>query len=38
MSLRPQMQLNVKKGDEIVVCENCARILFIPKREAEATA
>ena len=38
MHLRPQMQLNVKKGDEIVTCENCARILFIPKREAEATA
>lgn len=38
MHLRPQVQLNVKKGDEIVTCENCSRILFIPKREAEATA
>jgi predicted nucleic acid-binding Zn-ribbon protein len=38
MSLRPQMLLNVKKGDEIVLCENCSRILFMPKREAEATA
>ena len=38
MSLRPQVMLNVKKGDEIVTCENCSRILFIPKREAEATA
>lgn len=36
MSLRPQMMLNVKKGDEIVTCENCARILFMPRREAEA--
>ena len=38
MHLRPQVQLNVKKGDEIITCENCARIPFLPKREAEATA
>ncbi|HEV7699635.1 MAG TPA: C4-type zinc ribbon domain-containing protein [Pyrinomonadaceae bacterium] len=38
MELRPQVQLNVKKGDEIILCENCARILYIPGREAEATA
>jgi predicted nucleic acid-binding Zn-ribbon protein len=38
MSLRPQVQLNVKKGDEIITCENCTRILYLPAREAEATA
>jgi len=38
MQLRPQVVLNVKKGDEIIVCENCSRILYLPKREAEATA
>ena len=38
MSLRPQVQLEVKKGNEIITCENCARILYIQKREAEATA
>jgi predicted nucleic acid-binding Zn-ribbon protein len=38
MSLRPQVQLNVKKGDEIITCENCTRILYLPSREAEATA
>jgi len=38
MHLRPQVQLNVKKGDEIILCENCSRILYLPKREAEATA
>lgn len=39
MSLRPQMQLEVKKGKEIVTCESCSRILFIPiNKEAEATA
>jgi len=29
MSLRPQMQVNVKKGDEIITCESCSRILYI---------
>jgi len=38
MSLRPQVQLNVKKGDEIITCESCTRILYMPKREAEASA
>lgn len=30
MSLRPQMQLEVKKGNQIITCESCTRILFIP--------
>lgn len=38
MQLRPQVQLNVKKGDEIITCESCTRILYIPKRESEASA
>lgn len=38
MHLRPQVQVNVKKGDEIIVCENCSRIMYMPKREAEASA
>jgi predicted nucleic acid-binding Zn-ribbon protein len=38
MSLRPQVMLEVKKGDEIITCENCARILYFRTREAEATA
>ncbi len=38
MQLRPQVQLNVKKGDEIIVCENCSRIMYIPKRTSEAGA
>lgn len=38
MSLRPQAFLNVKRGDEITLCENCTRILYVPKREAEASA
>ena len=41
MSLRPQMSLEVKRGDQIVTCESCTRILYIssPKPQAEeATA
>jgi len=38
MHLRPQVQLNVKKGDEIITCESCARIMYMPKRESEASA
>jgi hypothetical protein len=28
MKLRPQMQLEVKKGDQIITCESCSRILY----------
>ena len=38
MQLRPQVQVNVKKGDEIITCESCTRIMYMPKREAEASA
>ena len=38
MQLRPQVTLNVKRGDEIILCESCSRILFIPQKGAEASA
>lgn len=44
ISLRPQMQLEVKRMDAVVTCENCSRILFVssapaePKAEAPAEA
>ncbi|MFL6374121.1 MAG: zinc ribbon domain-containing protein [Pyrinomonadaceae bacterium] len=38
MSLRPQAMVEVKKGQDIVTCESCTRILYIQNREAEATA
>lgn len=40
MQLRPQMQLEVKRGDQIITCENCARILYILPKDSgsEATA
>lgn len=37
MSLRPQMQVNVRKGDEIITCECCSRILYIPTEAKSAT-
>lgn len=33
MKLRPQRQLEVKKGDEIITCESCTRILYITGQE-----
>lgn len=36
MQLRPQVQLNVKKGDEIITCENCTRIMYLAPKEAAA--
>ena len=39
MSLRPQMLLEVKRGDQIITCESCTRILYLPSKEAsEASA
>ncbi len=42
MALRPQMQLEVKRMNSVVTCENCSRILFIAAApaatEAEAAA
>jgi uncharacterized protein len=36
MSLRPQMQVEVKRGDQIITCESCTRILFIASGESRA--
>ncbi len=33
MSLRPQMQVEVRKGDQIITCESCTRILYTPTKE-----
>jgi len=33
------MQLEVKRGDQIITCESCTRILYIASKEAsEASA
>ncbi len=39
MSLRPQILLEVKRGDQIITCESCTRIMYILKRDVtEASA
>ncbi len=38
MSLRPQMQVEVKRGDQIITCESCSRILYMPKKEEQSEA
>lgn len=38
MALRPQMQVEVKKGVQIITCESCSRILFIPRKEEQNEA
>ncbi|MGI8812300.1 MAG: zinc ribbon domain-containing protein [Pyrinomonadaceae bacterium] len=36
MSLRPQMQVEVKRGDQIITCESCTRILYMPVKAAQS--
>ncbi len=36
MSLRPQVQQQLRRGNDIITCENCARILYIPTDDAKA--
>ena len=38
MSLRPQMQVEVKRGDQIITCESCTRILYMPVKAAQSEA
>ncbi len=36
MSLRPQMQVEVKRGDQIITCESCSRILYMRSSDSKA--
>lgn len=36
MSLRPQILQQLRRGTEIIICENCTRILYIPQDDAKA--
>lgn len=36
MSLRKQMQQQLNTKDDIMICENCARILYVVKKDAKA--
>lgn len=33
MSLRPQVQMEVRRGDQIIECESCTRILYVTTSE-----
>jgi uncharacterized protein len=34
MSLRPQMMAEIRRGDEIITCDNCGRILYVAPTES----
>jgi predicted nucleic acid-binding Zn-ribbon protein len=37
MSLRPQVMVEVRRGDDIIICDNCNRILYyVPPEQAQA--
>jgi len=39
MSLRPQVMAEIRRGDEIITCDNCGRILFyVPAESVKAEA
>jgi predicted nucleic acid-binding Zn-ribbon protein len=38
MSLRPQMAVEVKRGEQIITCESCTRILYIAPADTKAAA
>lgn len=38
MSLRPQMMLEVKQGNQIITCESCTRILYVQPKPAQSEA
>lgn len=39
MSLRPQVMTQIRRGDEIIICDNCNRILYyVPAEQAQSTA
>ena len=38
VTVRPQQIMQARKGDEIVLCESCKRILYVPPPAAPAAA
>jgi predicted nucleic acid-binding Zn-ribbon protein len=38
MKLRPHMVMEVKRGNQIITCENCARILYMPPKDSQSEA
>jgi predicted nucleic acid-binding Zn-ribbon protein len=37
MSLRPQVMAEVRRGEEIITCDNCGRILYVAPAESRQT-
>jgi hypothetical protein len=38
MALRPQMLVEVKRGEQIITCESCTRILYVAPADTKAAA
>jgi predicted nucleic acid-binding Zn-ribbon protein len=38
MALRPQMLVEVKRGEQIITCESCTRILYFAPADTAAAA
>jgi predicted nucleic acid-binding Zn-ribbon protein len=38
MALRPQMQMEVRRGEQIITCESCTRILYVAPADKSAVA
>lgn len=38
IALRPHVQMEVRRGDQIITCENCTRILFIQTESSQSEA
>jgi predicted nucleic acid-binding Zn-ribbon protein len=34
MALRPQIMAQIRRGDELIVCDNCSRILYYSSPES----
>lgn len=38
IALRPHVQMEVRRGDQIITCENCTRILYVQKEDSQSEA
>ncbi len=38
MTLRPQMQVELKTSDQVITCESCTRILYVNSEESKAAS
>lgn len=38
IALRPHVQMEVRRGDQIITCENCTRILYVQREDSQNEA